>query len=51
MGDFSWLQFSDLHFSTRDSFDTGTARDALLQCLKDENSIATMFLSPAAYSI
>ncbi|MCL1808556.1 MAG: AAA family ATPase [Clostridiales bacterium] len=36
MGNFKWLQFSDLHFRRRDSFDMSMARDALLSCLSEE---------------
>ena len=35
MGNFKWLQISDLHFSTRDSFDMSFARQGLLDCLED----------------
>ena len=34
MSDFSWLHFSDLHFSPREGFNTKRARDALLRCIK-----------------
>ncbi|MDR2712464.1 MAG: metallophosphoesterase, partial [Clostridiales bacterium] len=36
MGGFKWLQFSDLHFSMHDSFDTRMARKALLDFLAKE---------------
>ena len=36
MGDFKWLQFSDLHFRSSDPFDTQLARKALLECLDRE---------------
>ena len=36
MGDFSWLQFSDLHFHTGDLYDTQRARQALVKCLAQE---------------
>ncbi|MCL1912991.1 MAG: AAA family ATPase [Eubacteriaceae bacterium] len=36
MKDFKWLQFSDLHFSSFDTFDTLLARKALLECLERE---------------
>ena len=35
MPDFSWLHFSDLHFSPQEGFNTKRARDALLRCIKD----------------
>jgi hypothetical protein len=37
MGDFSWLQFSDLHFRARDQYDTLLMRKALLDCLGRES--------------
>jgi len=36
MGGFKWLHFLDLHFSMQDSFDTGLARQSLLECLARE---------------
>ena len=36
MGDFTWLQFSDLHFHTGDLYDTQRARQALVKCLAQE---------------
>ena len=36
MRDFKWLQFSDLHFSSYESFNIQLARKALLECLERE---------------
>jgi len=42
MGSFSWLHFSDLHLTPKTNFDTGYAREQLLDFLRNETVIGAL---------